>query len=915
MGRSSKPIPTTPHNGASNNQFVDQPILHSDEVFDRGALNRNASDAFDGMTDDEDQSDVFELVNNNAPRDRGRMSEALSLMRSRMAKIPRAPELIQSNNAILFSYEGSGGTADESDNTARLSYLPLCPATTAGRREAGGKDTLLTIVPRHRERIDGAAASTTSSPDVTWPPDTIPIEMFDLIVANLSRDAVKSMRLVNREFEKKVSGALFHTSVVPFNTELYDMIDEDTRAASRLAKVKGKGKGKAGPWDLPGQSADPNHGSLHWTNAKNDAEGKVYKGHGLRVFQGFGRHIRRFGMSFDVLEGQLSRPLIKRELDHVVSYHGSYDWPPALYARFANLEGLEKTADETLRMRAAFSHLTKVHDLALSVDSGLGWLNGPDKSIHARVFQRQSPIFGHSRLVPDHQTQDAKEFWATISTCNRSLGPNINPKEIALVRRPIAKHPRELSGLRGTRYGDSRSWPSIAANRAAPTISTSGSEELQYGVMYTTFATPDSSAQSVYDKSALVPSELRKEQKEWLLETEWAQRAFLESYMLAVVDNPAQFASVKTLAIAKISSGFLPLLATESFWDALPNLADVTILVKPDWRSVEKDNAGFAETCPQNPSEAVRTFHRGILRDRLCLREGIKKLNIGWSAGGEHADGIFARNNHIMPAPITPLEHTTAANANFGIVFKFVEHLTLTNCWMTPPMLEDLVKSHAEKSLRVLTLDSVSLTAHPRFPAGGQGAANQNAAQAIAGLIAMHAGGAPNAQVLAFNPNQQIQPPPQWLLPNWAQGMNHQQQQQQQQNAFQNFIQQPGNNFIGNGPMNNAQLFGAVNGNANNANVNANAIMWAAVAQGTDLAGNSQRKRLPRRPLPKSRTWPRRWRKSPMHTGARNTAKAPGQKCSTRSPPARITPTTYRSQRPGRNNTHLVHQQPSNPSR
>lgn len=865
-GTSRKSVLSTPRNNASN-QPMDDPILSSLEVFGFGAAvsTQTPLSGLDGM-DDGDSSDSFDPDSMgwgfnfaaNAPAApvaplaphrvgavvrgrRDRISDTLSTMRTRPTPRPQRPaDLLQSNSAILFSYEGDGSTAGEADDSARLRYLPICPATTPAWREPMGKDIPLTILPRDRERIDGMA-SVAPHTSTTWPPGRVPIELFDLIASHLSRDAVKSMRLVNSEFEKKVSCTLFHTSVVPFNTELYDMIDEDSRAASRAMR-SGKGKGKAGPLDITSAIADPNHGSLHWTNAKYDAEGKVYKGHGLRVFRGFGPHIRRFGMSFDVLEGQLSRPPIKSELDHVVSYHGSYDWPPVLYTRFANLAGLEKTADETLRMKSAFSHLANVHDLALSVDSGLGWLNGPDKSIHARVFQRQSPIFGHSRLVPDQQTQSATEFWAAIESCNYSLGPHCNPKHISLVRRPLGKNPSELSGLRDTIYGDKRLWSSIASNRAVPTISTAASEDLQYGVMHTTFATPDSTAQSLYDKSALVPSELRKEQKEWLLETEWAQRAFLECYMLAIMDNPDKFSMVRTLAVAKISSGLLPLLARESFWDALPNLTDVTILVKPDWRTVERDNAGFADTCPQNPSEALSTFHRCILRDRLCLREGIKKLNIGWAAGGEHADGIFARNNHIMPAPITQLPQTTAASANNVLVFKYVEHLTLTNCWMTPPMLEDLVKSHAEKSLKVLTLDSVSMTAHPRFPAGGQGAGLQN--QALAALIGLQgAGGAgapnfppphhvvPNPQT--FQNPQAPQPPswgppqpPLWALPNMAQhqAVNQPQlqqpqinqpqlhqplHQQQQQTAFQNFMQQHANAPMQANLGNPANMFGA----------------------------------------------------------------------------------------------------------
>ena len=78
----------------------------------------------------------------------------------------------------------------------------------------------------------------------TWPLNELPVELFDLITTHLARDDVKSMRLVNQEFEQKVSRSLFHTSVVPFNTEIYDMIDEDRKTVSRAPAPRSKGKGK-----------------------------------------------------------------------------------------------------------------------------------------------------------------------------------------------------------------------------------------------------------------------------------------------------------------------------------------------------------------------------------------------------------------------------------------------------------------------------------------------------------------------------------------------------------------------------------------------------------------------------------------------------------------------------------------------
>ena len=196
------------------------------------------------------------------------------------------------------------------------------------------------------------------------------------------------------------------------------------------------------------------------------------------------------------------------------------------------------------------------------------------------------------------------------------------------------------------------------------------------------------------------------------------------------------------------------MLAREVFWDALPCLSSVTLHVSPDWRSVEKDDAGQATTKAQMPSEAVRVFYKDVLRDRISSKESIKTLKIGWHGGGEHAEGMYARNNNILPAPTTQLDHSTAKSSVFGLVFKYVEHLTLQNCWITPPALEGLIKSHSSKTLKKLTLDSVSLTAHPRFPTNnGQG--NGGVQQLAQAMMAMQ--GVANAPLL---PPPPLQPPP-----------------------------------------------------------------------------------------------------------------------------------------------------------
>ena len=131
-----------------------------------------------------------------------------------------------------------------------------------------------------------------------WPMSqefSVPAEIFGQIILYLSRDDMKAMRLTCREFERKVAGHLFENVVVPFNTEIYGMLG----AAKTQRNIDVKGKAKM---------TDPHTyqqgiGRLLWKNAKED---DTYEGHGLNVFKGFGPHIQRYGMSFEVEEGASS---------------------------------------------------------------------------------------------------------------------------------------------------------------------------------------------------------------------------------------------------------------------------------------------------------------------------------------------------------------------------------------------------------------------------------------------------------------------------------------------------------------------------------------------------------------------------------------------------------------------------------
>ncbi|KAK5167231.1 hypothetical protein LTR04_000191 [Oleoguttula sp. CCFEE 6159] len=685
-------------------------------------------------------------VLNNAPMTRSRLREQI-------ASLVRQPEQ-PIGPLALFIYQIEGSDITSCDlSRIRAKYLRLCRVqhTTRSYSMYSGHSPALLIIlscPTPRKATD-----TVSLPTLRWPKDQIPVEIFEMIAGHLSRDDVKSMRLVSREFECRVSRALFLTSVVPFNTEIYDMLETHS---SRKRGVTGKTKVAATREDASSMAPE----ILRWTNAKEDREGKVYKGHGLRVFEGFGPHILEFGMSFEVEEDALLRAPQKKALNTVTSFYGAYNWPDEQYSRFDNLAGLERAADETPKMKQAFSHLTKVKRLALSVDSGLGWLSGPDVSIHTRVFHRPTPVFDNSRSCPDRKLRAAEEFWKKLQTSHRLAAGNDGKglKEAVLNWRELKCPVSALRGIAETLWADLEKWEAMDFRPVSETLPgrVDNRNVARQGILYTTTGQDADAAPLLAD--AITPNDLSKEQKEWLMETEWAQRAFLMSYMLAVIDNPAVFHRIDTLNLACLSSSHVPLLCRPDFWAALPNLRNVTVQIAPDWRTITKDDAGYIE-CPQvDPSKAVPSF-RAMLQHHIATKQSIKHLHIGWLGGGEHAKGVFARNRNLLPAPFMRTEYMTTADSPISdmLHFPYVEVLTISNGWATPTALLAFFERHKESQVKKFTLSSVSLTAHPKF----------------APVVQMQA--FPQFNVFIQNP-QGMAPPAQHQLmmgQNAAQGQNH----------------------------------------------------------------------------------------------------------------------------------------------
>jgi len=612
---------------------------------------------------------------------------------------------------------------------------------------------------------------------------SIPVEIFDQVIKHLSHHDVKTMRLVDKAFERGVASHMFERVVLPFSQDIYGNLTED--AAQRSISANAKGKARAG--EIPPELA-------------------------LDMFRGFGRHIRQFGISFDVDRQALANPPPKKMRQGHKTYWGKYEWCFPDYVRFSDRAALEDVADQTIIMTKALSHIANVQHLALSLDAGLGWLNTPSmRSLRDRILDEQPAIWGGSKYHTDPYQAAHRRYWLTLQETFRTVGKLDDLFYFDLVHLDHAQiqslidaaddmpfsfkmHKTLLANAFSTQGEDFKtekqmisrsildSVPHHIWDEAGLTPMLTQMQHVSWEAVWTepiyapvkeylflnglcpdqnqqpqshsdTSRNMESLSRIMKDlgKKLTRPLELHGErsrapngilavlplpvdlrdapgkgrdrdatrflngpQKEWLLETAWAQDAFISTYMLAIIDNRPLAANIRSLTLTRFSSKHIPRLYRDDFWGALSSLTDLSLTIIADWRDVIYDVSSSAATIEVSPAGAISLVHY-LLTSQIVHKHSLRKLSLGWADGGEEAEGYFARNQKVLPAPLVPREKAISSGRIFAEMptFRHLEELQLHNCWITPNMLEYFLNNHKSLSLEKLTLDSVSLTAHP----------------------------------------------------------------------------------------------------------------------------------------------------------------------------------------------------------
>ena len=529
-----------------------------------------------------------------------------------------------------------------------------------------------------------------------WPSRSLPLEVFQIITNYLPRDSLQMMRLVNHEFESKVSNSLFHTVVVAFRPEIYGMMLQNGASPTPIADVKGQGR------ERPVISDKTVHD-------------------GMRTFQGWGPHIKKFAMAFEVEETTLEKPPMKGKFETHPTFWGQYKWPHPHYNRFEFCEGLEKKADEFRCMSAALSNLTGVTELALSIDNGLGWLNGPDISDRARLFRQKPRIFGKKQLFLDLSMQERYNTWHAIlkSATPSAVRPGL-PNKNGFYEATVEWQPNMDSSLPVRPLFYRQPEKSVSVDPLDHPLVFGGVDVQQIASPPPNEERSKDYKASTFSNAALIPNALTLSQREWLLETEWAQRAFISSFCMALSDNSRTFHMVTTLNLARLSSRYLLLLQRTDIWRALQNLHSLIINVSADWRNIQKSVTGVVEAPLVDPSTAATQFH-SLLQKHVSGLKHIKTIVLGYVSGGEHQIGVHGRNKHILPAPIVKysdmaLSPSASTMMKDLLVLHHVEELTLTNCWFPPQIFKAFCTRMRLAKLKRLALKSVSLSFHQVAP-------------------------------------------------------------------------------------------------------------------------------------------------------------------------------------------------------
>ncbi|SPN98831.1 uncharacterized protein DNG_01872 [Cephalotrichum gorgonifer] len=406
--------------------------------------------------------------------------------------------------------------------------------------------------------------------------------------------------------------------------------------------------------------------------------------HDQNIFARHGHHVRRFSLCLEVDENELACPPIEPDQKIVSAFWGHYLWPHEEYRRYTDFMQLESAADDTKAVAATLSSMENVREIAISCDPGWGRLLGPERPlVAAKVLHDHGQAIG----MPTSRNRPRSGHTPYPGTSTKFI-------EDAAKRRSSTLEKMILT----------------AGHTSKDVLTDMDPKDVE------TLWKRGEIALSQYDcQPGLSPTYLKKPQRDFLVESEWASRALVQSWTIGIADvsRDGGLGHLVCLSLAKIPSSHLPILTSKHFWDNLPNLKEVRLGVLADWRRLAREQGtGFLRDEKVDPAgAAVDAFQ--LLRI-ISTRDNITTLHFEWICGGELSWGS-QRGRYILPAPFIrrpeDMVQTDVVSRTEDLLFlPYVTNLSLRNCWFSPHVFLYVMRKMARRSLIELKLESVSLS-------------------------------------------------------------------------------------------------------------------------------------------------------------------------------------------------------------
>lgn len=600
---------------------------------------------------------------------------------------------------------------------------PDAVTPTANEPRSAVEDTITTISnndspsPDTNSMRDGVSdLAQNNSSRLTWPSQRVPVEIFNTIVRFLCRKDVQAMRLVNKEFDAKLAEGYFGVVVVPFRPEfeaLYGSLNVDpirNGDQQRLSLVIKKKEEVTASVDQQNQSKPVEDDSL------------LSDGH--RVFQEFGKQMRKFALALELNEKDLAYPPLKINQEIISAPWGLYRWPIMNYQRYTKLEGLEQLADETGYMKDAFRFLSDITEMGISCDAGLGWLRGPDTN---RYYTRSGPPvfrpvdYGHASNFDNKVSEEKGKPSLGLSILRQmALNAGYSADEWPeVILRLLEDEGREGA----VQWTDRAAAHGNNVQTRVPKLIVDETTTAEDIIRHIETVITDEGdlplANNIPEQRThgLHPGSLTAAQAEMLLELEWAHRALIQSYRIAVLDNKDHFKNLSKLNIARLSACHVLTWCDDPFWENMTSIQTFHLGVIPDWRVITKDGTGAVTQRRVQPIHSYATVFR-LLDEFVGLQKNIKTLSFEWVLGGEFALGKSQRDRYILPAPVlSNVSHMVAVQHVFEgdhiLKLPHVSTLILKNCYFTPHIFLSFFQHMSLEALVEVHLESVSLTGPP----------------------------------------------------------------------------------------------------------------------------------------------------------------------------------------------------------